>query len=665
MVRFRFVVWFLSLLSMFQLSGCAHAPGKVRVGREAPRLRHANPVALHHVFRGALYEVLGDARSALIEYQEALLYDSTSSSLYQAVAENYLRLHKVASAVKMLQRAIALDSTNAEALRLLADLYQRSRRYDRTEWVLKKLIRIDPDDPDVLGNLVALLVGRGDPDRAIEVIDWVGRRRQIGIDEYLELAQMFAERGAADQAKTLLYRAVRQQPKDERPYMGLADMFIEQGDTAKAQLFLEEAIRQHPDFVQVRRRLHDVYIMQGEWNSAIELLEEEVRRDSGQVQLWLQLGRLYIQQGDTARGERLFRELTARFPKEPAVYVSLAAVHLARRDTAAAIEDLRAGLREGWSEELVERTKDLLVRQGRLEEALSLFEEWVARDTTNVAARLELADLHLSAGDTTRAEEILQRAVKAFPKDWRPYFALGRLYYIRSEWAPALKFLRTSRELEDGFAGTWILSGLIYLRLDSLEDAEQVFGEAVRRFPNDAQLNFLLGNTLNRAKRTEEALPYLEKAVELEPDDLDFLLGLAAAYDELRDFERSDSLYRRALKLQPDHPTALNNYAYSLSVRGERLEEAYEMAQKALEAQPRNGAFLDTMGWILYKMGRYDEALEYIRKAAELRSDSAEVFEHLGDVYEKLGEMEQARNAWRKALDLDSSRQHLSEKIGE
>lgn len=654
----------LGVLLTLVLGGCAHAPQRMRTEASAGYTRPVNPVALHHVFRGALYETLGDPRAALIEYQEALLYDSTASSIYQAIGENYLRLHKFGSAVKMLEKAVRLDSGNTDALRLLADLYQRARAYEAMERVLRTLLRHEPEDPDVLSNLVSLLVSQGRAQEALTLVIQTRSRRPLGVDELLDLAEVFARQGAADQAEILLHQAIEQEPSDERPYMFLADLKIESGDTTGAETFLENVANEHPDFHQVRRRLHDVYLMQGDLGAAIQLLEQEVREDSNDISLWLQLGRLYVQRGDTAEGVRVFREVTRRFPREPSGYVALAAAHLARQDTVGAIQVLREGLAKNFNAELVQRAKDLLVQQGRVEEAIDLMSEWVDRDTANVPAQLQLADLWLTTGDTTRSEAMLEELVRAYPEDWRAHFALGRLYYVRRQWEKAIEHLDRARELEEQFVGTWVLMSLAYLRQDSLAKAAEILQQAVQRFPQEVQVNFLLGNTLSRLGRKEEAVGFLEAARRLSPDDVDILLGLAAVYDELRQYDRSDSIYKIVLEKYPDHPTALNNYAYSLSVRGERLQEAYEMAEKALEADPENGAFLDTMGWILYQMGRYEEALEYIRKASERRADSAEVFEHLGDVYEKLGDLEQARRAWRKALELDSSRQHLTEKLG-
>ncbi|MDQ7051638.1 MAG: tetratricopeptide repeat protein [candidate division KSB1 bacterium] len=138
---------------------------------------------------------------------------------------------------------------------------------------------------------------------------------------------------------------------------------------------------------------------------------------------------------------------------------------------------------------------------------------------------------------------------------------------------------------------------------------------------------------------------------------------LAAIYNDLGQYARSDSLYERALRLAPDDPILQNNFSYGLAVRGIRLQEALDLVNRALQKQPDNPAFLDTKGWVLYQMGRYREALEYIQKSLDIRDTSAEVWEHLGDVYEKLGQVQEAVEAWQKAYDLDNKREAVLKKL--
>jgi len=114
-----------------------------------------------------------------------------------------------------------------------------------------------------------------------------------------------------------------------------------------------------------------------------------------------------------------------------------------------------------------------------------------------------------------------------------------------------------------------------------------------------------------------------------------------------------------AYKLNPDDPLLLNNWGYLLAEHGVRLTEAKEMLERALEAEPENPYYLDSMGWIYYKMGDYRTALAYLLHAFQVKSDDPDICEHLGFTFRMLGDIKRATEFWKKALELDPSRKHL------
>ena len=201
------------------------------------------------------------------------------------------------------------------------------------------------------------------------------------------------------------------------------------------------------------------------------------------------------------------------------------------------------------------------------------------------------------------------------------------------------------------------------MRTNRLEEAEQNYRRAVELFPEAARMHYFLGSVLQQQRKNDEALPVLEKTLKLDPKNVDAMSALAMIYDNRKVYSKSDSLYQEAIKLDPEDPLILNNYSYSLSVRDLKLESAKKMSMKAVAADSTNGAYLDTLGWIYFKLGNYEEALKYVTRAVEVRDSSAEVWEHLGDIYEKLNDLEAAKRNWKKALELEADRTWLQEKL--
>ena len=183
--------------------------------------------------------------------------------------------------------------------------------------------------------------------------------------------------------------------------------------------------------------------------------------------------------------------------------------------------------------------------------------------------------------------------------------------------------------------------------------------------PLDPLGNYYLGSTLSQFDRYEDAIPYLKKALTVRPNWISAMSVLAGIYERSKAYERSDSLFQAAIKIDTANAFLMNNYGYSLSERGIRLEEAMEMAKKAIKIDPDNSAYLDTMGWIYYKMGLYEKALDYILKATMIQDDNAILIDHLGDVYNKLGMKEKAREAWQRALRIDQGNSEILKKLEE
>ena len=124
-------------------------------------------------------------------------------------------------------------------------------------------------------------------------------------------------------------------------------------------------------------------------------------------------------------------------------------------------------------------------------------------------------------------------------------------------------------------------------------------------------------------------------------------------YYELDRFEDADRELRAAFRLNPDHARALNFLGYSLAERKVRLEEALEMIERALELDEWNGAYLDSLGWVYYQLGRHAAAREPLERAARELPRDPTVLEHLGDLYLTLGEREKALTVWGRALEAD------------
>jgi len=187
--------------------------------------------------------------------------------------------------------------------------------------------------------------------------------------------------------------------------------------------------------------------------------------------------------------------------------------------------------------------------------------------------------------------------------------------------------------------------------------------KAAKINPNDITALHALGFTLQQLKRNEEAIPFLKDALKIQPNNIEILSTLGLVYEGLKYWNKSDSLYEYILIKEPDNALILNNYAYSLSERGDSLSYALDMSKKAIDSDPENASYLDTYGWIHFKLGNYNEAEKFIQKSVNKEPDNSTLYDHLGDVLNTQGKKKMAIQNWKKALELDQARKEIQEKI--
>jgi tetratricopeptide (TPR) repeat protein len=181
------------------------------------------------------------------------------------------------------------------------------------------------------------------------------------------------------------------------------------------------------------------------------------------------------------------------------------------------------------------------------------------------------------------------------------------------------------------------------------EEGERLLTELAGR--NDASA-LAAAQAYQRLDRYQESIPLLEKLAAVHPDQAvtGFLLG--AAYERTGQRDKAVAEFRRVLQVEPDFHAALNYLGYTFAEAGVNLEEALTLVSRAVALEPDNGAYVDSLGWAYYRLGRTEQARSYLERAARLEPEDATLQEHLGDVYVALGQTERARQAYQRALAL-------------
>jgi len=471
------------------------------------------------------------------------------------------------------------------------------------------------------------------------------------------------------------------------------DLYRHSGDFRRAVDEFQKALRFDPDSYEIRLALAQSYFALGDYLSArregekltIKTLEREqlladcsrnlndwgeakkrylsaLSIDSSSTSAWWYVARISEQAGDSVTAIRAQQRLTYLSPSYSNFYHLVQMLWAAGRHAEAAAgagrylesdsTDLRAYLLLGES----------LERAGEYARAADVFQELLERDSTEREVALHLGDLYFELKEFASAESVLVRIAND-SADYVPLFYLARIAYLQKNYTRAeslyLQVIQRADTLPQGFTGL----ALTYLSWEKPEKTLEAARRGLGKFPESTDLRFWLAQAFSAQKNYDSARTVFGQLVSEEPENLNFLFSHGAALERSGNFDSSVVIFKKVLALEPDYAPALNYLGYTWADRNENLPEAKKMIEKAMEKEPDNGAYLDSYGWVLYRMGKLKEAEKYIKKALEKNGKDTIIVEHLGDIYWWMGKKDEARVQYRKALDMDPQNAALKEKL--
>lgn len=482
---------------------------------------------------------------------------------------------------------------------------------------------------------------------------------------YKNIAKDYILLGKGESAFLILKRVLNLDSKDVEARGMIARLLAQQGNLKAAETEYRTILSIDSTSMEAYYQLALLHLRKNESLKAIAMYRQILLHSKKfDPQIYLGLSELYMDQKQYAEAESVYRRLIGIDSTEALGYLGLGMVKSAMKDSSGAefyylqALELKPGMNESR-----ERLGELYIDGRKWDKALALFRQGTAVDSSEVSNWLSIGDLYRQRGDSVRAFESFRAAQERFPKHWQPSLSLGRMLMDGGKSREAFDQFKRVVELSPRNFWGLLMGGISLVHQDSLSACLSWLENALELNPEDALGNYYLGTVLNQLNRPEEAIPHLRTALKTRTNWVSALTALAGAYESLKAYPLADSLYTAAIKLDSTNALVLNNYGYSLSVRGIRLDEAAGMARKAIGKDPENGAYQDTMGWILFRMGDYEKARPYLEKAFKLRENSADVIEHLGDLYDKLQMKEEAKRMWEKALELNRGNVGILKKL--
>jgi tetratricopeptide (TPR) repeat protein len=490
----------------------------------------------------------------------------------------------------------------------------------------------------------------------------------------------------------------------------LADINLQQDDLPKALYHSKKAIEINPKNKYYHLQLAEIHTKQSDFNLATEVFENLIKTIPGNENFYFDLAAIYLYQGDLDKAVQTYTKAENHYGIQEEITAQKQKIYLRQNKLKEALEEGEKLISAFPDQEnYIMFQADILYNNNREKEAIVYLEKALKINPNNPRARIMLADIYKEAGNKEKykenisvlmnnpdidfknklqilvmsfqnlkdenaqmyAKSMAESVVQAHPEEADAYVAYGDLLNSLGEKVEAsLQYEKAIRLDQSNFAVWHNLVSIELLDLGNAKKALKFSDQALELFPNQGIMLFFNGTANLMEKNYQEAIYALEAGKKLSTGNnqlLEIFLGqLGDAYNGTKQYEKSDKSYEEALKINPNNDHVLNNYAYFLSLRKEKLDIAKKYSGKLVSLHPDNPTFLDTHGWVLFTMGEYSEAKKFLEKAVKLEgADNGTIIEHYGDVLFKLGDIEGAVKQWERAKGLDDSSEMINKKIAD
>ena len=576
--------------------------------------------------------VLVTAASVAASPKQKNSSSKTGSSL--ATTKKSGRLDDSSSSKPATDLALRLEGAHkADALTHFVEgmSLEENGEMDRALDAYRKVLNVDPGQSQLASRVAALLIDQEDFPQAIDV----------------------------------LKDAIKANPKDADPYQQLAYIYAKYlKKTDQAIDYANRGITLNPGDIEAYQRLVEIELAAGQEKKALEVLDRATKVSSNDANFWMRLGKLYV--------AILFKNDSQPKPDE-----------LKRTN------DIfkRAAERAGDDPSILKDVADYYAASQQLKEAIPLYLRVLELQPDDANAREKLATGFILTNQRGKAVEMLEQIIKEHPEKYQPYDLLAQVLddearslqrakkvdEAKATFAKAAANYEQSLLINPNHVGTYLhLAELLLGPLKNADRAVRLLMETRRRFPGAPEIVYYLAIAQSEAKQTQQAVATFEEALheaQLDPDsdivNAKFYFNYGATAEQAGLYEKAADLLRKSIALDPANSAEACNYlGYMWADHNMNLDEAETMIKRALELDPNNASYLDSLGWAQFRKGKFDQALSNLLLAAKTADhDDPVIFEHIGDAYFKLNRVSEALESWQKALALDPKNKNLANKI--
>jgi len=609
--------------------------------------------ALAHFSMGILLERLADG-SALASYRRALEEKPDYDALYVRAAVLYIKQGQNDKAIALMEDACRNNPRSVEACLYMAQVYQALNMAPEAIKAAQRAIHIEPANAKGYIQLAYLYLVAHDEARALATLEKARNKAADKLPVLRLIGDLYAQKivdalviPSPDAAKAIAYyEEAAGLPPDNASLQyqeRLGDLYLVNRQMDKALASFQDLATRLPDTIQLQKKLAMCYMALGQKEKAVKALKVVIGREPGNSQVQFSLGELYETLGNTNAAVAGFRAAVDANPSVAAPYLKLAFYYM-KSDPAMAGQTLQNGLKRfPEDKKLLEMLIPYYLRNQQPREALEAF---------------------------VRLQNLLLRDNERF-LDSRSFLIFGDIAQQHQMYDMAIALYEKGIEQDPDLLEAYIRLASLYLSTQATDEALNVMCEAVLSHPEDPVAWYYFGLLSNRAQVYPTAISAFERSETLAARlpkagfllDSMFYFNYGAACERSGQFERAVALLQRSMQLDTENAEAFNYLAYMWAEKGIHLDQALEYSRHALDCDPDNGAFLDTLGWIRYKQKLVAESLAGLQSAYYFMPDDPTIMEHLGDAWSAAGDQGKAVNWWKRSYQINANNKALEIKL--
>lgn len=611
----------------------------------------------------------------------------TAAFIYQRIARYYRGGDDTDKAMAALKRALETGEAPVRAARQLVRLQQQHGKWLDAAETYRYMLGLRPEAIALHLKIAECYEKLTDWAKAVAEYDAYFAAAPLTFEDYPALERAVAaarNAGLEQKAEEYLQRsvqvlgtAVEQGATDPTRYARFAILLGREGHLQQAVSTLTKALENASDAaaVEIHKALADGYLQEALPRKAEAEIIAALRLDPQNAALHAKLGSFCVDmlRFEEAAGALLKAVEFADDRTRIAHRAALAEIYAEIEEYAKAEEQLDIILKEkpdsaaAWA-----GLGQIRKYAGKLEEAADALKEAIKQGApdpmTNTKWRLYLADAHAQLKQNEQEQQQYAEIEKLAEQNPTDAIRIAYLLYHQKRYERGIALIKAAQDKAgaDGPSPAQSLLMMFYRKLGKADLAEKELRKMLEDDPENSSLHREMASFLEENERHEEALGALDAALDAASGEEVFLTHLARAdlLDNLGRSDEAEKAYKQVLQRHGDEPVVNNNVSYFYAVKGRELDTALALVRKALRDEPQSPAYLDTLGWVLYGMGKPDGALLKIHQAFQRQKDAV-IAEHLGDVLLKLGRKEQALKYYKKAIELDPDTEEPVKKMEE